>query len=148
MIIISFKDLSTSNGAPKIVFSKISPPIYIDSRIAAREKKQAKAPAPVNVPETDENGQQELASDLFDPSLLVKELVKKVKGKGKKEEETSIQNNLKGLYDYLTSPNIRKKTKNILFYILRFSNCVKPYLPTELAAGANVEDSYFRKWTF
>ena len=85
MIIISFKDLSTANGAPKIVFSKISPPIYIDSRIAAREKRQVKIPAPVRTPDGDDAGQQELASDLFDPSLLVKDLVKKVKGKGKKE---------------------------------------------------------------
>ena len=61
----------------------------------------------------------------------MKDYFKKVKGKGKKEEETKIENNLKGMYDYLTAPNIRKKTKSILFFLLRFSKCIKIFLPKE-----------------
>jgi len=118
MLLVFFKDPASNVGVPKIIFSKISPPIYVDSRIAARDKKLAK---PSN----------DFANQLFDPGLLTKDLYKKIKGKGKKEVECKIENNIKGLYDYLTAPNIRKKIKNFLFFVLMFPKVVKIYLPSD-----------------
>ena len=69
----------------------------------------------------------------------MKEYLKKIKGKGKKEQETKIENNLKGLYDYLTAPNIKKKLRNLLFFILRFYNPIKVYLPTAEVERQSVE---------
>ena len=85
---------------------------------------------------------QDESTELFEPELLVKEYFKKVKGKGKKEQETKIENNLKGLYDYLTAPNIKKKLKNLLFFILRFFNCIKVYLPVDDSKGVSVALNY------
>ncbi len=137
MIILNFKDMSLMGGAPKVAFSCISPPIYVDSRLAAREKKTGK---PANPVQTGNINSQDVAGELFDPSLIIKELTKKVKGKGKKEEETRIENSLKGLFDYLTAPNIKNKTKSILFFFIRFTKCVKIYLPSELAESAGVNN--------
>ena len=134
MILVAFKDETIQNGAPKLVFSRISPPVYVDSRIAAREKKVNLTPVPI----PKENLDSSLPGELFEPQLLMKEYFKKVKGKGKKEEETKIDSDLKGLSDYLTAPNIRKKTKHILFFLLRFSNCVKIYLSKEHFENASV----------
>jgi hypothetical protein len=78
----------------------------------------------------------------------MKEYIKKVKGKGKKEQETKIENNLKGLYDYLTAPNIKKKLRNLLFFILRFFNSIKVYLPASEVEGQSVRYSrYLEKRT-
>lgn len=77
----------------------------------------------------------------------MKEYFKKVKGKGKKEQETKIENNLKGLYDYLTAPNIKKKLKNLLFFILRFFNPIKVYMPEVELQGVSVISNYQEKRT-
>lgn len=70
---------------------------------------------------------------MFEPEMLMKELVKKAKSKGQKLSEINIGNNLKGLYDYLTAANIRNKLKSILFFLLRFSTCFKGYMqPSEI----------------
>ena len=58
----------------------------------------------------------------------MKEYIKKVKGKGKKEQETKIENNLKGLYDYLTAPNIKKKPRNLIFFTMYFSKCLTLFI--------------------
>ena len=88
---------------------------------------------------------QDESSELFEPELLMKEYMKKVKGKGKKEQETKIDNSLKGLYDYLTAPNIKKKLKNLLFFALRFSNCVKVYIAAADSGGVSVVSYYKEK---
>lgn len=132
MVIVNFKDVSLSGGAPKVAFSCISPPIYVDSRLAARDKKPNKPTMSTTLES------QDAAAELFDPSHLIKELTKKVKGKGKKEEETRIENSLKGLYDYFTAPNLKNKTKSILFFFIRFTKCVIIYMPSELAESASV----------
>jgi len=138
MILVAFRDDAAQNGAPKIIFSRISPPIYVDSRIAAREKKSHFF-VPTAVAKDSADGS--LNSELFDPHLLMKDYFKKVKGKGKKEEETKIENDLKGIFDYLTAPNIRKKTKSILFFLLRFSKCIKIYLPVDPFQSLPVDSS-------
>ena len=125
MILVAFRDDAAQNGAPKIIFSRISPPIYVDSRIAAREKKSHSF-VPVVVVKEEAEGS---CGELFDPHLLMKDYFKKVKGKGKKEEETKIENSFKGLYSYLTAPNIKGKLKSLLFLAYRFSNCLKVYTP-------------------
>lgn len=129
MLIVSFRTDPSVGGVPKILFSRISPPIFIDSRLAARSK-IFEPKAPID-PDT--------AFGLFDPSLLVKEYVKKIKGKGKKEEEAKIGSNLRSFYDYLTAPNIRKKTKNLLFFILKFYECLKVYFPAAKAKNLSVD---------
>lgn len=84
----------------------------------------------------------------------MKEYTKKAKGKGHKITEVNIENNLKGLYDYLTAPNIRKKTKSILFFLLRFSSCFKAYITEGETEGVTVnfpvilEKRYTKKVTF
>jgi len=45
--------------------------------------------------------------------------------------ENPIENNLKGLYDYLTAPNIRDKVKNPLFLSIKFDKCVNLYYDRE-----------------
>lgn len=39
ILLITFKEEIVSVSAPKVLFSKISPPIFVDSRVAARNKK-------------------------------------------------------------------------------------------------------------
>ena len=133
---ISFKDDASTVGAPKIIFSRISPPIHIDSRIAARDKKLgSQQVASKSSKPAEEN------SIMFEPDALMKEYVKKGKAKGQKASEVKIENNLKGLFDYLTAPNIRNKVKSILFFLIRFSSCFKAYMPLSEIENANVYTS-------
>lgn len=78
--------------------------------------------------------------DLFDPTLLAPAsgYVKRVKGKGKKEVESPIDNSLKGIHDYFTAPNIRNKCRSLLFYLFMFCNCCAVYMPKEEVESSNV----------
>ena len=105
-------------------FSKISPPIFVDSRIGASVLK----PRPNKIASKSSKPAEE-NSIMFEPDALMKEYVKKGKAKGQKASEVKIENNLKGLFDYLTAPNIRNKVKSILFFLIRFSDAVKAYMP-------------------
>lgn len=129
MLLIAFKDQCTTNGVPKILFSRVSPPIHIDSRIAAREK---------------DLGIQK-ALDLFSPDNLEKKFVKRVKGKNNLSEEIQIENDLKGLFNYLSAPNIKQKIKNLLFLLLKFSNCLKVFFPKKELAGLTVNSNFIQK---
>ena len=44
----------------------------------------------------------------------------------------SIENNFKGLYDYLTASNIRHKVKHPLFLFFKFYDCVKLFYNQKL----------------
>ena len=61
-------------------------------------------------------------TELFDPKEILKKYVKRqTRYKGKNRTAQKIENNLTGLYNYLTAPNIRNKQTNVLFFALRFS---------------------------
>ena len=98
------------NGNPKILFSRISPPLFIDSRRLARCAQKQKIL--VNS-----------FSEIFEPIELTKKLIKKdAKSKNKMiNNSEEIDNSMKGLFNYLTAPNIRHKIKNPLFLAIKFS---------------------------
>ena len=75
----------------------------------------------------------------------MKEYFKKVKGKGKKEQETKIENNLKGLYDYLTAPNIKKKPTHIIFFVMFFYKCMTIFIKPEPSKPFNVGLDHLEK---
>ena len=127
MLIITIKEDpgASTRSIPKIVFSKLSPPVHVDSRLAARSERRSVA----QVAARDQAVFPVASVELFDPHLLMKDYFKKVKGKGKKEEETKIENSFRGLYCYLTAPNIKGKLRSLLFLAYRFSSCLKVFLP-------------------
>lgn len=87
---------STSNL--RIIESKLSPPIYVDSRKSARD-----------------NITTEIKIfDFFSPDLLVKPLVKRRKKEGDISEEM-ITNSFKGFINYYTAANIRNKVFLLIF---------------------------------
>ena len=87
---------STSNL--RIIESKLSPPIYVDSRKSARD-----------------NITTEIKIfDFFSPDLLVKPLVKRRKKEGDISEEM-ITNSFKGFINYYTAANIRNKVFILIF---------------------------------
>ena len=117
ILCLCLKDQNNQNSIPKILFSKISEGIFVDSRLAARPEKQ--------------KGGLEFFSNLFQVKNLSKQLVKKVKSKKEKITETIIENNLEGLLHYLSAPNIRRKSKHLLFLAFRFSEVFKIFLNNE-----------------
>ena len=94
----------------KIIDSKLSPPIYVDSRKSAREI----------------CFKENTFLDMFHPDLLSKPLFKKRRKNVDKKEEF-ISNSLKGFINYYTAPNIRNKIKHPFFIALKFSSCVTLY---------------------
>lgn len=62
--------------------------------------------------------------------------------KGKNINENEISNNFQGLYDYLTSTNIKDKIKHPLFLCVHFSSCVKLYYNKKLISE-NVFKFYY-----
>lgn len=110
---------------PLYLKSVISPPIFVDSRKSARNAKDLK--------------KRHLSAfiETFSIESLVKDYVKKEKKNFQIVEET-IENDLKGLYNYLTAPNIREKVKNPLFLALKFHKCVKMFYDPGKMAGITV----------
>lgn len=139
MLLFTAKPSADDQGPhqiPRILYSRISPPIYVDSRIAARSKSSNKQAA-VRLHLTQEGIEDE--NDLFDPDLLTKKFYKKVKGKGKLEQDILVDDSLQGLLHYLTAPNIRNKLRKLLFYIIRFPTCLKLFFPTTFLETSNVD---------
>jgi len=118
VICLMFKQ--EDSGNPKILFSRISPPIFIDSRRSARGAHKQRILA-------------NSFSDFFESQLLIKKFVKKdAKSKDKVPNNTEeIDNSLKGLFNYLTAPNIRHKIKHPLFLAMKFNLGIKLYLLKE-----------------
>lgn len=102
---------------PKILFSRISPPIFIDSRRSARGHQKQKILA-------------NSFCDAFEYNQLAKKFFKKdAKSKDRRENNTEeIDNSLKGLFAYLTAANIRHKIKHPLWMSMRFSHGMSIYL--------------------
>jgi hypothetical protein len=59
--------------------------------------------------------------------MLNKVLIKRETKKNKGNVEEKIENNLAGLFHYLTAPNIRNKVKHPFLLLSRFSNCTRFY---------------------
>jgi len=112
LVVVGIEELEEENGKYssnyRIINSKLSPPIYVDSRKSARE---------ISFKESS-------FLDMFSPELLIKPLFKKRRKNVDKKEEF-IGNSLKGFIDYYTAPNIRNKIKHPFFIALKFSNCIQ-----------------------
>jgi len=74
----------------------------------------------------------------FLPENLDRAFIKR-ENKKKNDTEIKIFNNLDGLFNYLTAPNIRHKVKHPLFLALKFSHCVKLYYNTSILPGVKSE---------
>jgi hypothetical protein len=68
-------------------------------------------------------------TDPFLPENFDKTFIKR-ENKKKIENDKEILNDLEGLFNYLTAPNIRHKVKHPLFLSVRFSNCLSLYYNT------------------
>lgn len=114
LVLVAIEELEGENGKSssnyRIIDSKLSPPIYVDSRKSAREI----------------SFKENSFLDMFPPELLQKPLFKKRRKNIDKKEEF-IGNSLKGFIDYYTAPNIRNKIKHPFFIALKFSNCISLY---------------------
>lgn len=106
-----------------IVFSRISPGVYLDSRSLSSSKKhkQKKRKALTHN-----------LHHLFPPEYLTKDFIKKGTRTSSKIENKIILNSLEGLYNYLTAANIRNKSVNPLFLAIRFSSCYLLYFNREI----------------
>lgn len=68
--------------------------------------------------------------DPFGPENFERTFVKR-NTKFNESKEEIIENNLEGLSQYFTAPNIRNKVKHPFFLATKFSNCVKIYYNTK-----------------
>ncbi|CAD8111482.1 unnamed protein product [Paramecium sonneborni] len=96
---------------PQILDSRISPPIFVDSRKSARDIVKQKI--------------QKLQSyfDPFQPNNLEKQFLII-----KPSNSEVIKNSIDGLINYFTAPNIRHKVKHPIFLLLKFSACIQLYV--------------------
>ncbi|CAD8202482.1 unnamed protein product [Paramecium octaurelia] len=96
---------------PQILDSRISPPIFVDSRKSARDIVKQKI--------------QKLQSyfDPFLPNNLEKQFLII-----KPSNQEVIKNSIEGLINYFTAPNIRHKVKHPIFLLLKFSACISLYV--------------------
>lgn len=101
-----------ADSPPIYLKSLISPPIFVDSRKSARNSLDLK------------KKHLKPFIEKFPIESLRRFYAKKEK-KNQQMIENKIENNLRGLYDYLTAPNIRDKVKNPLFLTVIFPACVK-----------------------
>jgi len=85
---------------------------------------------------------QKLSSfiDPFLPENMDKKFIKR-ESKRKYNSDESIDNNIEGLSNFFSAPNIRHKVKHPLFLAVKFSNCVKIYYNTNIIPYTNVSDS-------
>ena len=130
LVIVVFEENEENeslDSSYKIIDSKLSPPIYVDSRKSAREI----------------CFKESTFLDMFHPDLLVKPLYKKRRKTNDKKEEF-INNSLKGFINYYTAPNIRNKIKHPFFIALKFSACVSLYFNKNFfnyaTSGDNVKE--------
>lgn len=91
----------------RVLDSKISPPIYVDSRKGAMNSKNSDSKS----------------ISLFNPQLLTKNFIKK-RGLSEEKKEEIVKNSIKGFIHYYTAPNIRNKINHPIFIALRFSTCI------------------------
>lgn len=75
----------------------------------------------------------------FLPENLEKIFIKR-ENKRKNDIEIQIFNDLEGLFNYLTAPNIRHKVKHPLFLAMKFSKCVKLYYNSQTVKTESLED--------
>lgn len=101
----------------QILESRISPPIFIDSRKSARDISKQKG--------------QKIQSylDPFLPETLEKSFTKR-DSKIKFSNEEEISSNIDGLVNYFSAPNIRHKVKHPLFLAIKFYQCISLYINT------------------
>ena len=112
---------------PIYLKSLISPPIFVDSRKSARNSNDLKL--------------RHLRA--FVEIFPIESLRRKYQKKEKKNNiiiENTIENNLKGLFDYLTAPNIRDKVKNPLFLAVKFNECVSFYYDADVLQKEKTEE--------
>lgn len=109
--------IQNEDDSPKILNATISPPIFVDSRKSARDPQEVIAKKMTSFVEP------------FSPDNLDKPFIKR-ENKRKNDAQIQIINNVEGLYNYLTAPNIRHKVKHPLFLSLKFSACVKLFFNT------------------
>lgn len=70
--------------------------------------------------------------ELFEPETISKTFIKKRARHNNVPLHKVIGNDLTGLYDYLTAPNIRMKVKHPIFLAMRFSVPFQIFLHEEL----------------
>lgn len=117
----------------EILASYLSPPIFVDSRLEARGKVET------SLIGAQESGNSSSTKGLFHPSSLAKQFLKKTNPKGGKHRETVlIENSIKGLFDYFTAPNIKKRESCLLFLALRFYKALQVFFPANFLATADV----------
>ncbi|CAD8099926.1 unnamed protein product [Paramecium primaurelia] len=100
---------------PQILISRISPPIFVDSRKSARDIEQ--------------QNKQKLQS-YFDPFPIT--TLEKQFTTTKPQNTEVITNTIEGLNNYFSAPNIRHKVKHPVFLCIKFSSCIKLYLNTNV----------------
>jgi len=120
IVLVYIQEDSRNRACPKILYSKISPPIFVDSRKAARNSHIHK--------------NKKISSiyfDSFPPDTFTRTFIKRNNKLNDTKEEV-IEDNLGGLCHYFTAPNIRNKIKHPIFLTFRFSSCVKLYYNVDL----------------
>jgi hypothetical protein len=133
MWFVGFEDEITQNSAPKILYSKISPPIFVDSRSGAIDSLTPKQP-PITQELKDERSGASChwsQKELFQKCYVKRKPQNQAAKKSKlvNSEMAEITPNLDGLMLYLTSDEI-SKPRDFLFYLLRFSEVFGVFIPS------------------
>jgi len=120
IVLIYIQDDTRSRACPRILYSRISPPIFVDSRKSARDSNVTR--------------NKKIVCKYFDPfpaDTFEKTFIKRNTKLNESKEEI-IENSLGGLSQYFTAPNIRNKVKHPVFLAAKFSNCVRLFYNANL----------------
>ena len=127
---ISFQDEIIQSGAPKILYSKISPPIFVDSRAGAIEALSVKKPLLSSAASI----KTEASESFLRPApkkLGPKSTTNKKPQANKKELLEASKPNLHGLAAYLAA-DWSVPQRNLLFYLLKYTQAFSLYIPAVL----------------
>ena len=140
MLICLYKQTSDTDSSEKVLFlHKISSPIYVNSRELQkiREKKIKLFNSFIK---------------FFDPDQLTKDFWRINQKLDVNENESMrterINNNLKGLYNYLIAQNINNRIRNPIFLAIRFNNALSLYLDSSSFPKNNVESNITRIYKY
>eukprot|EP01017_Pseudomicrothorax_dubius_P043806 TRINITY_DN7356_c0_g1_i1.p1 TRINITY_DN7356_c0_g1~~TRINITY_DN7356_c0_g1_i1.p1 ORF type:complete len:418 (-),score=65.58 TRINITY_DN7356_c0_g1_i1:45-1298(-) len=123
LVVVVFIDPSETPVRPPVLWSRISPPIFVDSRNK-------------HVEGVTKTRTESIPFDAFPPELLTRPFFKRKCTSGV-STEVPISSDLAGLVNYFTSPNIRQKCRHPLFLAIRFPQALSLYYNSSSISHAN-----------
>eukprot|EP01017_Pseudomicrothorax_dubius_P049828 TRINITY_DN9325_c0_g1_i4.p1 TRINITY_DN9325_c0_g1~~TRINITY_DN9325_c0_g1_i4.p1 ORF type:complete len:315 (-),score=32.05 TRINITY_DN9325_c0_g1_i4:48-992(-) len=126
LVVVLYMDVGEDAAQPSILWSRISPPIFVDSRNNHCDSSTKRRGGAI--------------FDAFPPELLSRPFFKRKCVEGV-SNEVAIGSDLTGLVNFFTAPNIRQKCRHPLFLVLRFPQALSLYYNSEKVSSSEVRFS-------